>query len=140
MNTTIPNAGTATPTSADTRWLPLLARLMLAAIFLLAGVNKIADPAGTIGYIESVGLPAPQLAYWGAVAVEILGPLALIAGYRTRLAAIGLAFFTLVTAFVFHNQIGDQTQFVMFFKNIAIAGGLLQLAAFGPGAISLDRK
>ncbi|MBX7457061.1 DoxX family protein [Qipengyuania sp. 1NDH17] len=140
MNTA---ATTIAPTSEGTpgtSWLALAARLMLAAIFLLAGLNKITDPASTIGYIASVGLPAPTLAYWGAVAIEVLGALTLIAGFKTRMTALALAAFSLVTAFVFHNQIGDQTQFVMFFKNIAIAGGLLQLAAFGPGTISLDRK
>ncbi|MBX7541814.1 DoxX family protein [Qipengyuania sphaerica] len=128
-----------TETVAASRWLPLAARVMIAAIFLLAGINKIADPASTIGYIESVGLPAPTLALWGAIIVEVLGALALIAGFKTRITAFALAAFSLVTAVVFHNQIGDPTQFVMFFKNIAIAGGLLQIAAFGPGALSIDR-
>ncbi|MBX7526512.1 DoxX family protein [Qipengyuania vesicularis] len=130
----------STESTLGQSWLPLAARIMIAAIFLLAGLSKIADPAGNIGYIQSVGMPAPTLALWGAVAIEVLGALALIAGFKTRIAAIVLAAFSLVTAAVFHNQLGDQMQFVMFFKNIAIAGGLLQIAAFGPGSLSFDRK
>lgn len=122
---------------ADT--LALAGRVLMAAIFILAGINKATDPGGTIGYIASVGLPLPQVSYAGAVAVELLGGLALLVGFRTRIVALALAAFTLVTAFVFHNQIGDQTQFVMFFKNLAMAGGLLYVAAFGPGRFALNR-
>ena len=119
--------------------LALAARILIAAIFILAGANKASDPAATVGYIESVGLPLPQLAYAGALALELLGGVALLVGFKTRPTAIALAVFSLVTAAVFHNQIGDQTQFVMFFKNLAIAGGLLQVAAFGPGRHSIGR-
>ena len=115
-------------------------RIMLATIFLLSGVSKIADPGNTLGYINSVGLPLPYLAIAGAIAVEVLGGVALIVGYRTRLVAIVLALFSVVTALVFHAALGDQNQFIHFFKNIAMAGGLLQVAAFGPGRISIDRK
>lgn len=120
---------------ADT--LALAGRVLMAAIFILAGANKAFDPAGTTGYIASVGLPLPQVAYAGAVAVELLGGIALLVGFRTRTVALALAAFTLVTAAVFHNQLGDQTQFVMFFKNLAMAGGLLYVAAFGPGRFAI---
>jgi putative oxidoreductase len=119
--------------------LALAGRILIAAIFVLAGANKAADPAGTIGYIQSVGLPLPEVAYGATVAVELLGGLALIAGYRARIAALALAGFCLVSAAIFHNQLGDQTQFVMFFKNLAMAGGLLFVAAFGPGRYALSR-
>lgn len=126
-----------------TAWLPWVAasgRVLLAAIFVLSGAAKLADPAGSAGYIASVGLPAPQLALWGAIAVELLGGLALIAGYKVRLVAAALAAFSIATAILFHAQLGDQTQFIMFFKNIAMAGGLMQIVAFGGGRLSLDRS
>jgi putative oxidoreductase len=115
-------------------------RVLLAAIFVLSGVSKLSDPAGTAGYIASAGLPLPQLAVWVAIAVELLGGLALIAGLRVRLVAAVLAVFTLVTAFAFHNNFADQVQMIMFLKNIAITGGLLQVIAFGGGRLSLERN
>ncbi|WP_341711365.1 DoxX family protein [Erythrobacter sp.] len=130
--------GPAATSSSD--WLALGARILLAAIFVLAGLSKATDPVGTMGYVASVGLPFPELALIGAVAVEVLGGLALIAGFKTRAVALLLAAFSIVTAAAFHNQLGDQTQFVMFFKNVAMAGGFLQVAAFGPGRFSIDRR
>lgn len=121
-------------------WVATSGRVLLAAIFVLSGISKLADPAGSAGYIASVGLPAPQLALWGAIAVELLGGLALIAGYKVRLVAAALAAFSIATAILFHAQLGDQTQFIMFFKNIAMAGGLMQIVAFGGGRLSLDRS
>ena len=120
--------------------LPALGRLLIAAIFLFSGVGKIAAPAATIGYIQAAGLPAPQLAYVVALIVEIGGGLSLVAGYRTRLAALALAGFTLVTAVTFHSDFADQNQMIHFLKNLAITGGLLQVAAFGAGALSLEAR
>jgi putative oxidoreductase len=113
-------------------------RVLLAAIFIFFGAGKAADPAGTIGYIGSVGLPFPPLAYAGAVALEAGGGLALLLGYRTRVVAVALALFSTVTALAFHSTLADQNQLIHFFKNFAIAGGLLQVAAFGAGRFSLD--
>jgi putative oxidoreductase len=115
-------------------------RLLLAAIFLLSGWSKFADPTGTIGYIQSVGLPFPQAGVAVAIAVELIGGVALIIGYRTRLVAATLAIFSLATAIFFHAALGDQNQFIHFFKNVAIAGGLLQVIAFGAGRFSLDGR
>lgn len=115
-------------------------RVLLAAIFLLSGFSKIADPTSALGYISSVGLPLPQLGLAIAIFVEIVGGLALILGYRTRLVATALALFSIATAVVFHSALGDQNQFIHFFKNIAMAGGLLQLAAFGAGPIAIDNR
>lgn len=115
-------------------------RLLLSAIFLLSGISKISAPAGMIGYIESVGLPFPSLALALAILAEVVGGIALILGYRTRLVAAGLAVFSIATALVFHNQLGDQNQFIHFFKNLAMAGGLLQVVAFGAGRFSLDAR
>lgn len=115
-------------------------RLLIAAIFLLSGFSKLANPAGTIGYIASSGLPLPEVAYAGAVFVEVILAAALVLGYRIRLVAAAIAGFTLVTAFAFHFNLGDQNQFIHFFKNIAIAGGLLQVIALGGGKLSLDAR
>jgi putative oxidoreductase len=113
-------------------------RLLLASLFLISGLGKVAAPAMTIGYIQSVGLPFPQLSYAAAVFIEIGGSLALIFGFQTRLVALAMAGFSLITALTFHNKLGDQNQFIHFFKNVSIAGGLLQVAAFGGGRFSLD--
>ena len=135
---TIPHATSATAsTPADL--LALSGRVLLAAIFVLSGAAKFADPAGTAAYVASVGLPAPALAAWGAALLELVGGIALIAGFRTRLVAIALALFSLVAAALFHADLGDQNQFIHFFKNVAMVGGLLQVAAFGPGRFALNR-
>ena len=115
-------------------------RILLAAIFVLSGFSKVADPASALGYISSVGLPLPQVALGVAILVEIVGGIALILGYRTRLVALFLAAFSVATAVFFHSALGDQNQFIHFFKNIAMAGGLLQVAAFGSGPIGLDSR
>lgn len=125
--------------------LALAGRLLLAALFLPAGIGKITGFAGTVGYISSVGLPLPTVAAAVAILVEVGGSLALIAGFGTRLAALVLALFTLVASFFFHNYWGvpaDQAfvQQLLFFKNIAVAGGLFVLVAHGAGAWSLDAK
>jgi putative oxidoreductase len=126
------------PVSNDA--LALLARVLLAAIFLLSGLAKLADPAGTAAYVASAGLPAPQLGAWGAALVETLGGLALITGYRARPAALALAGFSVVAALFFHNKLADQNQMIHFMKNFAIAGGLLQLAITGPGRFALGKR
>ncbi len=120
--------------------IPLVGRVLLAAIFVLSGVGKISSADATQGYIASVGLPFPQLAFLGAVLIEIGGGLLLAVGYKTRLAAIVLAVFSVATALIFHSAIGDQNQFIHLLKNFAIAGGLLQVAAFGAGTLSLDAQ
>ena len=141
MNTLTDNhTANLTPTHNGSAILAVAGRFMLATLFVLSGVSKITGPAATLGYIESAGLPLPHLALAGAIAVEILGGLALIAGYRTRLVALALAAFSLVTALAFHSALADQNQFIHFFKNIAIAGGLFQVAAFGAGRIAFDAK
>ncbi len=125
--------------------LTLVGRVLLALLFLPAGIAKIGGFAGTVGYIASKGLPLPSVGAVIAIVVEVVGGLALIAGFGTRWAALVLAGFTLVATFVFHNFWGmppDQAmmQQLMFFKNIAVVGGLLVLAAHGAGAWSLDAK
>jgi putative oxidoreductase len=120
--------------------IPLVGRILLAAIFVLSGVGKIFAPEATQGYIAHAGLPFPQLAFVVAVALEIGGGLLLAVGYKTRIAAIVLAVFSVATALIFHNAVGDQNEFIHLLKNLAIAGGLLQVVAFGAGALSLDAR
>lgn len=125
--------------------LTLVGRLLLALLFLPAGISKIGGFAGTAGYIASKGLPLPEVGAAIAILVEVLGGLALIAGFGTRVAALVLAVFTLAASVFFHNYWGvpaDQAfvQQLMFFKNIAVVGGLLVLAAHGAGAWSVDAK
>jgi len=117
---------------------PFVGRALLSAIFLLSVVGKLQAPAGTIGYIASAGLPFPQIGYALAVLIELVGGLALLFGFRTRIAAGALAIFSLVAAAGFHSNLADMNQFIHFFKNVAIAGGLLQVVAFGAGTFSLD--
>src|SRR5260221_9432443 len=124
--------------STNNSAVPLIGRILLAVIFILSGVSKLANPAGTQGYIASVGLPLPLLAYIAAVVVEIGGGVMLLIGYRTRAAAIALSIFTVAAAVFFHHALGDQNQFIHFMKNLAITGGLLQVLAFGAGAFSLE--
>jgi putative oxidoreductase len=118
----------------------VIGRVLLAVIFLFFGAGKAADPAGTIGYIGSVGLPFPPLAYAGAVALELGGGFALLLGYRTRIVAAALALFSILTALTFHADLADQNQLIHFFKNFAMAGGLLQVATFGAGRFSVDAR
>lgn len=120
--------------------LPLVGRILLAAIFLISGTGKIAAPVATAGYIAAMGLPLPALGVLLAIVVEMGGGLLLVFGYQTRLIALLLAAFSIVTGLVFHNTIGDQNQMIHLLKNFAMAGGLLQLAAFGAGAFSIDRR
>lgn len=120
------------------KYINLLGRILLAHIFLLAGLNKITGYSGTQGYMEAMGVPGVLLPL--VIVLEIGGALALIAGWQTRLAAYALALFSIVAALLFHNNLGDQIQMILFMKNWAIAGGLLVLAANGAGAFSLDNR
>lgn len=123
----------------------LVSRLLFVIFFLPAGIGKVTGFAGTVGYISAVGLPLPTLGAILALSVEILGSLALFAGFGTRIAALVLAAFTLVASFFFHAYwaVPADQAFVtqlLFFKNIAVVGGLLALAAHGAGAWSVDAR
>lgn len=125
--------------------LNLAGRVLLAALFLPAGISKLTGFEGTVGYIASVGLPLPAVGAVLALLVEIVGSVALIAGFGTRIAALVLALFTLVASFFFHAfwaVPADQAFMVqlLFFKNVAVVGGLLALAANGAGGWSLDAR
>lgn len=124
----------------NTAILPLAGRILMAAIFVMSGIGKIANPAGTLGYINAMGLPFPELALAGAIGIEVVGGLLLIAGLYTRPVALALAAFSIVTGLVFHSAIADQNQMIHLMKNLAMAGGLLQIAAFGAGSLSFDAR
>ena len=123
-----------------TRYLPFVGRLLIGLPFAMSGLGKLAAFGQTTAMIAAAGLPVPPLAYVVAVAVELGGGLLLIAGYQTRLVATALALFSIATAVSFHNNFADQNQMIHFLKDVMIAGGLLQIAAFGAGAISLDNR
>jgi putative oxidoreductase len=116
----------------------LLGRILIAAIFLIAGFQKISGYAGTAGYMEAMGVPGALLP--AVIALEIGGALAIIAGWQTRVAAALLAGFSVLSAVIFHADFADQMQTIMFLKNLAIAGGFLFLVANGPGAYALDTR
>ena len=124
---------------------PLLARILLAAVFLPAGLSKVGGFEGTAGYIASVGLPLPALGAALAIVVEIAGSAALLAGWGTRFAAVILALFTLAASVFFHAYWAAPADQVfvtklLFFKNIGLVGGLLALAAAGAGGWSIDAR
>jgi putative oxidoreductase len=115
-----------------------VARVFLGQIFLLSGSFKIGGYEGTQGYMEAMGVPGMLLPL--VIALEIGGGLAIIAGWQTRLVSAVLAVFTLVAAAIFHNNLADQIQMIMFMKNIAITGGFILLAVHGAGGYSLDER
>lgn len=119
-------------------FLPVLGRVMLAALFLLSGFDKLMDPASTKAYIASAGLPMADIAYLVAVVVEVGLGLALLLGYQTRIAAAVIAAFTVAAAIGFHADFADGNQMNHFMKNIATAGGLLYVVAYGAPHFSLD--
>ncbi|MDX1527093.1 MAG: DoxX family protein [Gammaproteobacteria bacterium] len=123
---------------AVTRFASPLGRILIAAIFVNSGVNKIFGYAGTQGYMESQGVPGELLPL--VILVEVVGGLAVVVGWQTRIAAFLLAGFTLLSALLFHLDFDNQMQTIMFMKNVAIAGGFLFLVAHGPGALSIDNR
>ncbi len=116
----------------------LAGRILLAHIFLLAGINKITGYSGTQGYMDAMGVPGMLLPL--VILLEVGGAVALIVGWQTRWAAYALALFSIVAALIFHSNLSDQIQMILFMKNLAIAGGLLVLAANGAGAFSLEQR
>ena len=123
---------------------PLAGRVMMAALFIPSGFSKLAGFQGTVGYIASKGLPLPQLGAVAAIVVELLVAAALLLGWRTRWAALILVLFTLAAAVLFHDYWAvppeqKMMQAINFWKNVAIAGGLLFVAAHGPGPYAVDR-
>ncbi|RZU02760.1 DoxX family protein [Rivibacter subsaxonicus] len=127
------------------KFLPLLGRALIALLFIPAGLSKIMGFSGTVAYIASVGLPLAALGAVLAIVVELGGGLALLVGWKARWVALALALFSVASALFFHKfwavppeQVMAQT--INFYKNFAIAGGLLFVVAFGAGAWSLDAR
>ncbi|WP_296403414.1 DoxX family protein [Psychrobacter sp.] len=116
----------------------LLGRLLLVSIFIYSGIGKITGYAATQGYMESVGVPGVMLPL--VIILEVLGGLAVLFGFKARLAAFLLAGFSILSALIFHADFGDQNQAINFMKNLAMAGGFLMIVAHGPGAYSVDDR
>lgn len=114
--------------------LSIIARVLMAYIFIIAGWGKIAGYEATVGYMDAMGVSSAMLPL--AILLELGGGLALLLGFQTRLAALGLAVFSLITAFIFHSGVDDAVNFM---KNMAIAGGLLLLVLNGAGKLSVDQ-
>jgi putative oxidoreductase len=119
-------------------YLPFVGRVLIGLPFAMSGLGKLAAYGETTAKIAAVGLPFPPLAFAVAVAVELGGGLLLVLGYRERPVALALAAFSLATAISFHSNFDDQNQMIHFLKNVMIAGGLLQIGAFGAGAVSIE--
>ncbi|MEH6347580.1 MAG: DoxX family protein [Bermanella sp.] len=115
-----------------------LGRLFIAVMFFMAGLSKIFAYQGTVGYMEAMGVPGALLPL--VILTEVVLGLAIIVGFKTRLAAFALAGFSLVSAILFHANFSDQMQMTLFMKNVAIAGGFFFLVAHGGGAYSLDNR
>jgi len=129
-----PPARSAAPAAAGL----LAGRVLMGLVFALAGWHKIGGYAGTQGYMEAMGVPGGLLPL--VIALELGAGIALIIGWQTRLAALALAGFTLAAGFLFHGNLADQMQSILFMKNLAMTGGLLVIAAVGAGAWSVDGR
>ena len=116
----------------------LIGRILISALFLLNGIFKISNYDGTIGWMESFGMPGILII--PAIILEIAGPVLIIIGYKTKLAAGFLSLFCIATAFIFHNDFANQMQLTSFLKNVALAGGFLILFVNGAKGFSLDNK
>jgi putative oxidoreductase len=122
------------------RYLPMIGRVLIGLPFAMSGLGKLAAYGPTTNMIVAVGLPLPPLAYIVAVVLELGGGLLLVAGYQVRYVALALAVFCVAAGLSFHSNFADQNQMIHFLKNVMMAGGLLQIAAFGAGALSLDNR
>ena len=124
----------------NTKYLPFGGRVLIGGLFVLSGASKIGEYDGITAAITSVGLPFAPLGFAIALTVEIGFGLLLVIGYRTRLVALALAIWCVVTAILYHHNFTDQNMLIHFLKNMMIAGGLFQIVHFGPGAFSMDSR
>ncbi len=118
----------------------LVGRALLSAMFILAGFAKLTAVSGTAAWFESIGIPLPTASAIVVGLVELVGGLAVLVGYQTRIAAIVLAVFTLAATAIAHLDFADQMQVLLLQKNLAITGGFLILAVAGAGALSVDGR
>jgi putative oxidoreductase len=121
-----------------TNLLDLVARIFISLIFLLSGINKIGNYEGTVGWMESLGMPGIFLI--PAIILEIAAPILIIVGYKVKISAALLSVFCVTTAIIFHSDFSDQMQFISFMKNIGLAGGFLFIVVNGAKDFSLDKK
>jgi putative oxidoreductase len=117
---------------------PALARVLMASLFIWDGVVQLRNPAGTAKYFASVHVPVPTIAVWISIVIHLLGGLAILVGFKTRWAAAVLGGLCLGTAFGVHLPIGDNSNMLHFYKNLAMAGGFLYMMHYGAGGLSLD--
>ncbi len=123
----------------DTAYITLIGRVLIGVIFLMSAINKIADPHGTQQYMTMMGMTSmTALFYVGAVAIELVGSLSLLLGYRAKAGGWLLFFFLIPTTLIFHTHLSDQNQFIHFLKNLSMMGGLLYVAQYGAGRYSMD--
>ena len=122
------------------RYIPFVGRLLIGLPFAMSGLSKLAAIGPTTEMIRAAGLPLPSFSLALAVIVELGGGLFLVGGFRARAVATALAIFSLATALSFHRNFADQNQMIHFLKNVMMAGGLLQIVAFGAGALSIDNR
>ena len=122
------------------RYVPFAGRLLIGLPFAMSGLGKLAAVGPTTEMIRAAGLPLPPLALALSVVVELGGGLLLVAGFQTRIVASALALFSIATAVSFHSNFADQNQMIHFLKNVMMAGGLLQIVAFGAGSLSIDNR
>ena len=121
-----------------TNILDLIGRIFISLVFLLSGFNKIGNYEGTVGWMESLGMPGIFLI--PAIMLEVVAPILIIVGYKVRISAALLSLFCIATAVIFHNDFSNQMQFVSFMKNIGLAGGFLFLVVNEAKDFSLDKK
>lgn len=121
-------------------YLPVIGRVLVGLPFVLFGVGKIADFSASAASVEAVGIPLAPVALVAAIALEVVGGLFMIVGYRVRIVAAALAAFSLATALLYHSNLADLDTFSQFFKNVMLAGALLHIAGSGAGPISLDER
>ena len=119
--------------------LPLVGRILLTLLFFVAGYNKLMNVGGTAGYFGKLGLPMPDVTVWIVIAIELVGGLLILIGWKTRVVAWVMAIFTVATAVIGHKFWVDPSQATQFLKNLAIAGGFIMLAYAGPGRMSADK-
>jgi putative oxidoreductase len=119
-------------------WLTPLGRLLLASLFVWAGFGKLMNPGGTAQYFSSLNVPVPNIAVWVVMIIELVGGLMLLVGFQARWVALALAVFCLITGFAIHLPGGDLPNMINFYKNLSITGGLLYVAAYGAGYLSVD--
>ena len=121
-----------------TNILDLIGRIFISLVFLLSGLNKIGNYEGTVGWMESFGMPGIFLI--PAIILEVVAPILIIVGYKVRISSALLSLFCVATAVIFHNDFSNQMQFISFMKNIGLAGGFLFLVVNGAKDFSLDKK